>query len=239
MNKDGNVVYVIPDVERYDTVNENVLVVTQGDKNDIPASLKVGALRCTSGEGCSAIFECENGLCAVTSDRETSRPIETTFGEPGKAYTGAYVVVRMSEIFSSPLEVSKSVKMASARLKREQGDFVANKFKDAESSLADLQKSYKEFKKIHLSQYKDLSSSSQRLSQIYAAFSGVDLIGENGEHFRTLIDNMAQRSEIFHKMMHMANKLQDTAAEMRSISGSFKEMTSVLRGDLGNLKVVL
>lgn len=235
---DGDIVYVIPDVEGYECVNENTVVLARGCDNAIPHAEKTGALKCTSTGGCGAVFECDEGICAVTLDEKSARPVEMTLGDASSPHHGVYAVVRMSEIFAKPHVVRKSVRGASKRLAVEQAERLKQAFSAADDVLACLRKEQKRFQGLHLGTFRSLVESSHRLAKYFGEYADVELIGENGQRFHKLLENISQRKEIQCRLMAMASVLVQKTEEMHQICDAYKEMSHALE-NIGDLHKVL
>jgi hypothetical protein len=245
LNKKGQKVFILLDVNGYITTRSTDLILIETNKAQVvPYSLKMGAVDCAGTEVCGIAFECgSSSLCVLSRDPEDLTPKETNFVfiEQNETALGiiiptehiehtgqimAYPVIRLSEIRANPNLILENTDLVTRRLRNTSYKILVDDLKSFDKSIEELRTNFDTFMSTREKDATRLNRTLNQLDQwneIYMIHPPTT--DDFKERYRNLQFNLSQRNEKIEILLRSMKKVADLRTEIDSISKTITDIT--------------
>jgi hypothetical protein len=240
INKLGQYVYISLDTEGFIATNPKDLTMVKSDiANTIPYSVKMSALECAGLNVCGLAFECENGLCSLSTDVKTNKPVEESFiyTEDRSERTGlissgliSYPIIKMSEIRADRDLVLKLTNESINRIRNSSYINVENKCVATKNSLLNLVGSFDNFINTKDVLFNKLRDSLEILGKISRDFHlKPPTTDEARKRYNTLLYNLRRRNDLFVTLLETINHISEESSHFNKCTSDINEITLSLK----------
>jgi len=232
VNADNNTVYVIPDVEGVSVVREGEEAFEmRDDGQEIPHSVKTGALRCADGL-CSVLIECgKNQVCTVDSDTTSQTPVETTMAVASDDPSDGndvypYPIVRLSDILRNRKAVDRSVEKTTKRFRSLVNEMSRDGLDKLVREVYGVENAVSEFVPAYRKAIKDLSESSALIAKLRIQHDMAQTrTPEDEQKLATLGYNVTVRSEMLSDLLSLGSEMEELAVKMQEVRTTIEQRT--------------
>jgi hypothetical protein len=216
VNKHGHTVYVELDTDGHVVVDPNMTILNKIDNDTmIPRSIKIGSYECAKNEACSGvIFECVNGICAVTNGPNMT-PDENIYMKEGtnentNDLAVAYPVVRMSELKYGDLNIiNKSIGETHSKLRNVALNSCDENVSGLRDSIDKLKVGIDQFVIYRKQVVETLASTIRYLDNVNSQYgnNGEIMNADDQANIRTIRFNLRKRHNLVLELVRLSETL--------------------------------
>lgn len=253
INKKGQKVFILIDVNGYTTARASDLTLIESSKvNVVPYSLKTGAYNCAVNDVCGVAFECgTDGVCVLTRDNQDLSPKEANFvyveqHTPAAATMESegsimtYPVVRLSEIRVNPTLVLANTDTVTRRLRNSTYKALYQELITTHQAILNLNNAFIRFNQMQTTTASKLNKSlteSEQINELYV--KNPPLTDEAKDKYRKLQYNLAYRNEAITTLIRSVKKVADTRTDIISITKQINDITDFCDQQFANIEYVI
>lgn len=252
INKNGQKVFIMIDVNGYTTVRPNDLTLIEThNASIIPLSLKQGAYKCAENNVSGIAFECGgDAVCVVSQNPDDLQPKEATFifaeqNTPTVATVQSegsimtYPVIRMSEIRANKLLVLENTDIVTRNLRNKTYISLVNELAIFDKSIGRLSATFNSFNKLRDEVAVKLNKTLTQLEHYNRAYiTNPPLSEECRIRYRQLQFNLAQRNEGIETLLRSIKKVTDKHVELDKITKEINDIIEYDRREFANVEFV-
>jgi hypothetical protein len=253
VNKKGQKVFILIDVEGYTTARttELTLLETQG-ASIIPYSLKTGALECAGKDVCGVAFECgSDAVCILSRSSQDLTPKEATFvyveqQRPAaitletEGGTMSYPVIRLSEIRANPNLVLSNTDAVLRRLRNASFSSEIQELAASQQSISHLNSAFFKFNEISLGAALKLRDTLQQLegyNDVYLA--SPPQTDSDKDKYRVLQFNLTQRNDGIANLLRIMKKVSEKRAAIDNMAKEIDDLSEMVQREFANVESVI
>lgn len=246
LNKKGQKVFILLDVNGYITTRNTDLILIESNKAQIvPYSLKMGAVDCAGTEVCGIAFECgSNSVCVLSRNEDDLTPKEANFVfiEQNDTASGiiipngqniipngqimAYPVIRLSEIRANPCMILENTDLVTRRLRNATYKILLDDLQEFDKEIAELKTNFDRFMTTRENDATRLNRTLNQLDQWNESYMAHPPTTDDiKERYRNLQFNLSQRNEYIEVLLRSMKKITDLRSEINSVSNTISEVT--------------
>jgi hypothetical protein len=234
LNKKGQKVFILLDVNGYITTRSTDLTLIESDKAPlVPYSLKMGAVDCAGMEVAGVAFECgSNSICILSRDPEDLTPKEANFvfieqkDITCNRQMMAYPIIRLSEIRANPNMILENTDLVTRRLRNASYKILLDDLQTFDKSINELKMNFDIFMSTREKDASRLNRTLNQLDQWNEVYmTHPPTTDDFKERYRNLQFNLSQRNEYIELLLCSMKKVADLRTEIESISKTISEVT--------------
>lgn len=245
-NKQGQIVFVLLDVEGYTTTRETDLTLSECEKNTIPHSVKSGVCDCAGNDVFGVALEagCDT-LCVISRDedlkiRESSFTFDQQKNESSQGDIISYPIVRMSEVRTTPDVVLSSTDKVTRRLRNSIFSSLVSELSEEEKSVEKLEETVKHFNKLKDDIATKLNKTLSQLEEWNKIYNATPPLTDEGkERYRKLQYNLSQRNVGIAVLLQGMKKVEEHKKDIDRITMQIREISKVFEKDFADVEYVL
>lgn len=244
VNKYGQVVYVLVDVEGFTTTKDTDLMLTECDSNPLPHSLKVGACDLARNDVYGIVLESGTDMISVISRDEDLQVNERsyTFTSPRESFSDVltYPLIRLSELRSCPDLVLEMADTVTRRLRNAAYTSVQKQLQEELKSAEALFVALSNFAEVSTHVASKLAQTVQLLDEWNKIYIETPPVTDEGkEKYRKLKFNLAHRNAATTSLLHSMKLVSEHKKTLDRITTQVAEVTDVVARQFANVEYVL
>ncbi len=250
LNKNGQKVFIMIDVEGYNSARTTDLTLVEANNASIiPFSLKMGAMTCAEKDVCGVAFECgADAVCVVARQGDDLTPKETSFiyVEPASPPSTAimvsegsimtYPVVKLSEIRANNALVLQNIDIATRNLRNTSYQSVLADLLAAQESLMNLNIAFSNFnaaREMYAKKIKETLDELEGYNREYIL--NPPITDDSKEAYRQLQFNLAKRNDGISYLLTASKRVADHKKVIDNITTDINNTTEFCTKEFAQL----
>jgi len=250
VNKKGQKVFILVDVNGYTTARSTDLTLIEANKASIvPYSVKTGAYNCASKDVCGVAFECgSDAVCVLSRNSQDLTPKEANFvfiEQPSTAVGGidkegsimAYPVIRLSEIRANPNLVLTNTDIVTRRLRNSSYINELGNLSGIQASIQSLNSTFARFNEVRENVAGKLNTTLTQLERYNDVYMmNPPQTDEAKDKYRKLQYNLANRNDGIADLLRVMKRVVDMRAAINAIVEELHNITEYTVKEFANVE---
>ena len=245
VNKKGQTVFILVDVEGYTTVKNTDLVLSESERNFIPHSVKSGISDCIGNEVFGVLLESSGDVVCLISKDDDLKVKESTFvfesdQETPQEYTIPYPVVKMSEVRTAPDLILDMTDKVTRRLRNKIFTSLLQDLKEEQKSVSKLVEVVEHFNKIKDEIALKINKTLTQLEEWNKIYDITPPVTDEGkERYKKLQYNLEYRNSGITTLLSSMKKVADQKKTIDKVASEISTVTKIVLKDFENIDYVV